>query len=73
MGYRFAIVPGLLFKAVIGVCDAMLSELRAADRHPVPVNSMTVREVFRRVGADDWDAISDRFGPAKQAPVEAAE
>src|SRR6202035_3635339 len=36
MGYRFAIVPGLLFKAVIGVCDAMLSELRSTDRHPVP-------------------------------------
>jgi 2-methylisocitrate lyase-like PEP mutase family enzyme len=73
MGYRFAIVPGLLFKAVIGVCDAMLSELRSTDRHPVPMNSMTVREAFRRVGADEWDAVSDRFGVAKPAPEEAAE
>src|SRR5579862_6473006 len=46
MGYRLAIVPGLLFKAVIGVCDAMLSELRSTDRHPVPVHSMTVRDAF---------------------------
>ena len=37
MGYRLAIVPGLLFKAVIGICDAMLSELRSTDRHPVPM------------------------------------
>jgi 2-methylisocitrate lyase-like PEP mutase family enzyme len=73
MGYRFAIVPGLLFKAVIGVCDAMLSELRSTDRHPVLTPSMTVREAFQRVGAEEWDAVSDRFGIAKPAPVEAAE
>src|SRR5215470_12522433 len=73
LGYRLAIVPGLLFKAVIGVCDAMLSELRSTGRHPVPVNSLTIREAFRRVGADDWDAVSDRFAVVKPAPVEAAE
>src|SRR6516225_9940100 len=28
MGYRLAILPGLLFKAVIGICDAVLDELR---------------------------------------------
>jgi 2-methylisocitrate lyase-like PEP mutase family enzyme len=73
MGYRVAIVPGLLFKAVMGVCDAMLSELRSTDRHPVPIHSMTVREAFRRVGADEWDAVSDRFGVGKPAPAAAAE
>jgi hypothetical protein len=73
MGYRFAIVPGLLFKAVIGVCDAMLSELRSTERHPVLTHGMTVREAFQRVGADEWDAVSDRFGIAKPSPVEAAE
>jgi hypothetical protein len=62
MGYRLAIVPGMLFKAVIRVCDATLSELRRTDGHPVPMQSMTVREAFRRVGADEWDAISERFG-----------
>jgi 2-methylisocitrate lyase-like PEP mutase family enzyme len=73
MGYCVAIVPGLLFKAVMGVCDAMLSELRSTDRHPVPIQSMTVREAFRRAGADEWDAVSDRFGVTKPAPDEAAE
>jgi 2-methylisocitrate lyase-like PEP mutase family enzyme len=73
MGYRLAIVPGMLFKAVIGVCDATLSELRSTDRHPVPMQSMTVREAFRRVGADEWDAVSDRFAVGKPAPVKAAE
>ena len=73
MGYRLAIVPGLLFKAVFGVCDAMLAELRRTDRHPVPVHSLTVREAFRRVGADEWDAVSDRFAVAKPPPAAAAE
>ena len=73
LGYRLAIVPGLLFKAVIGVCDVMLSELRSMGRQPVPVNSLTIKEAFRRVGADEWDAVSDRFAVVKPAPVEAAE
>jgi hypothetical protein len=47
MGFRLAIVPGLLFKVVIGVCDAMLSELRSTDR-PVPMHSLTVRKAAKR-------------------------
>jgi 2-methylisocitrate lyase-like PEP mutase family enzyme len=65
-GYKLAIVPGMLFKAVIGVCDATLKQLRELRRHPVLDTGMTVRDAFRRVGADDWDAISDKF--AAQTP-----
>jgi 2-methylisocitrate lyase-like PEP mutase family enzyme len=73
MGYRLAIVPGMLFKAVIGICDATLAELRRTGRHPVPLNSMTVHEAFSRVGADEWDAVSERFKPQRSARGEAAE
>ena len=72
MGYRLAIVPGMLMKAVIGVCDATLAELARTGRHPVPANSMTVREAFRRVGADEWDAVSARARSAAP-PAQAAE
>jgi 2-methylisocitrate lyase-like PEP mutase family enzyme len=61
-GYKLAIVPGLLFKAVIGICDAMLGELKSKGRHPDIDTKLTVREAFRRVGADQWDAVSERFG-----------
>ena len=44
MGYRLAIVPGLLLKAVIGACDEALAELKATHVHPVPRGDMTVRE-----------------------------
>jgi 2-methylisocitrate lyase-like PEP mutase family enzyme len=71
MGYRVTIVPGMLFKAVIGVCDATLKEMKQKGRHPTLDTGMTVRDAFRRVGADEWDAVSDRFRtvepPAKPA------
>jgi 2-methylisocitrate lyase-like PEP mutase family enzyme len=60
-GYKLAIVPGMLFKAVIGVCDSLLAQLKAQGRHPHIDGEMTVRDTFRRVGADDWDAVSERF------------
>jgi len=63
MGYKLAIVPGLLMKSVIGVCEIALSELRTTHRHPAPIKEMTVREMFERVGASEWDALrgnSDR-------------
>jgi hypothetical protein len=34
---------------------------------------MTVREAFRRVGADEWDAVQEKFTAAEPPRVEAAE
>jgi 2-methylisocitrate lyase-like PEP mutase family enzyme len=61
IGYRLAIVPGLLLKAVIGACDEVLADLKAHHIHPVPRSDMTVREAFNRVGASEWDALRTRF------------
>src|SRR5271167_1370228 len=61
MGYKLAIVPGLLIKSVVGICDRMLAELKATRRHPPPVKEITVPEMFRRFGADEWDARRERF------------
>ena len=66
LGYRLAIVPGLLLKAVIGACDEVLAELKARHIHPVPRNDMTVREAFNRVGAVEWDALRSRFRDADE-------
>jgi 2-methylisocitrate lyase-like PEP mutase family enzyme len=64
MGYRLAIVPGLLLKAVIGACDEALAELKATHVHPVPRSDMTVRAAFNRVDAEEWDALRTRFRDA---------
>jgi 2-methylisocitrate lyase-like PEP mutase family enzyme len=66
-GYKLAIVPGMLFKAVIGVCDSLLTQLKSHRRHPQIDDRMTVRDAFRRVGADEWDMVSERF--RSDAPV----
>ncbi len=65
MGYKLAIVPGLLFKAAIGACDAALAALRAQHRHPVLHPDMTVRDAFNRMGAEDWDSLRTRFRPGE--------
>src|SRR5438445_1828580 len=64
MGYKLAIVPGLLIKSVVGTCDQILAELKRSHRHPTPVKEITVPEMFRRFGADDWDALRTRFRDA---------
>jgi 2-methylisocitrate lyase-like PEP mutase family enzyme len=75
MGYRVTIVPGLLFKAVIGICDTMLKQMKEMGRHPRLDTDMTVRDAFRRVGADEWDAVSERFRAVRPSAkgVEAVE
>ena len=59
MGYKIAIVPVLLFNAVVGVCDQMLAELIETRRHPMPVADVAPKEFFDRMGAREWDRIRD--------------
>jgi 2-methylisocitrate lyase-like PEP mutase family enzyme len=61
MGYKLAIVPGLLIKSVVGICEKMLSELQATHRHPPPIKEMNLQELFGRFGAAEWDALRNRF------------
>jgi carboxyvinyl-carboxyphosphonate phosphorylmutase len=67
MGYKLAIVPGLLIQSVIGICDQMLADLRSTGRHPPPPEEITVPEMFRRFGADEWDTLRERFR-ARRSP-----
>jgi len=62
--YKLAIVPGLLIKSVVGICDKMLAELKATQRHPPLPKDITLPEMFRRFGSDEWDARRDRFRPS---------
>jgi hypothetical protein len=56
---------------VLGTCDAMLAELKRTNVHPVPASDMTVRQVFNRFGAEEWETYRTRFRDA--APAKAAE
>jgi len=61
MGYKLAIVPALLIQSVVGICDQMLADLRSTGRHPRPLEEITLSAMFRRFGADEWDALRERF------------
>lgn len=70
LGYRVAIIPGLLLRSVINICEQKLEELRETGRHPVPVRDHSTPELFRRFGAEEWDARREAF---RAAPKQAAE
>src|SRR6185437_15648574 len=61
MGFQIMILPGILFKAVIGTCDSVLADLRAQGRHPTPAGDMDIKAGFARVGASEWDPLRERF------------
>ncbi|HEX2941005.1 MAG TPA: isocitrate lyase/PEP mutase family protein [Rhodopila sp.] len=68
IGFKLAIVPALLLKAVIGACDDALASLNAAQAHPTPPAEMTVRDAFNRVGAREWDQYRTRFRADSVSP-----
>jgi 2-methylisocitrate lyase-like PEP mutase family enzyme len=61
MGYKLAIVPALLLASIITTCDTRLQELKTTRRHPSLAADMDVQQMFRRLGAKDWDPLRDRF------------
>jgi 2-methylisocitrate lyase-like PEP mutase family enzyme len=71
MGYRLAILPGILMAAVISRCDEVLADLQQNRRHPQLDGKMSPGEMFRRMGSADWDPLRDQFRTA--APRVAAE
>jgi 2-methylisocitrate lyase-like PEP mutase family enzyme len=70
MGYKVAILPGLLLKTVYGACDAARAALKETNRHPTPLFEGNVRDGFRRFGADEWDALRTRFRDPAAAAAE---
>ena len=67
MGYKLAILPVLLFNAVVGVCDQMLGELKDVAAASKPSADVSPKEFFRRMGADDWDLLTRTV--ARERPV----
>lgn len=61
LGYRLAIVPGALLVPTIVAADAALADLVRTRRIAPPPPGLDVRQVFRRFGAQEWDAIRERF------------
>ncbi len=67
MGYRLAIMPSLLFRSVLGTCEAVLGELRETGVHPELKTNFTVTEGFRRMGGDAWDPLRTKYRVPQEA------
>ncbi len=65
MGYRMAILPGLLITSTIAAVDNALAQLKK--NHIPPNADASVASNFRRFGADEWDALRTRFNAG--API----
>ncbi len=61
MGYRMAIVPGMLMSSIIGLCDKLLAELKTTGLTPATFSGGGPGVTFARVGAADWDARRTAF------------
>ncbi|HEV3185087.1 MAG TPA: isocitrate lyase/PEP mutase family protein [Xanthobacteraceae bacterium] len=59
LGFKLAILPGLLFQTAVPAFDAVLAEVKATHRHPDM--KVSIKEKFRRMGSDEWDALRTRF------------
>jgi len=61
LGYRLAILPGLLLGAVMSAADRALRALRETGAPPAAAPGANVADTFRRFGADEWNALRRRF------------
>jgi len=61
LGYKIAILPGLLLMTVIGACEVSLEEVQETGAHPAPPKDLSVKEAFQRVGAGAWDELRLRY------------
>ena len=67
MGYKIAIVPGLLFIEVIGACEKALTTMQREQRHPVPGTELSPADAFAKAGAAQWDPRRTQYRDAPEA------
>jgi 2-methylisocitrate lyase-like PEP mutase family enzyme len=66
-GYALTILPDVLWREMVSAAETTLAGI-AAGRLPSQTEGLTVRDLFARVGADDWDRLRDAFAePARAA------
>lgn len=67
MGFRMAILPGVLLLPVVAAADAALQALRETGRPDSVGPGPGVMSFFSRVGAGEWDALRRRFADVADA------
>jgi len=58
MGYRIAIVPGMLMLQLLGACEAILAEFKRLGRHPETIGNITIADSYKRMDVKYWDDVA---------------
>jgi 2-methylisocitrate lyase-like PEP mutase family enzyme len=61
LGYRVAILPGLLLGAVMVAADQALRAVKETGVSPSGAKGASIMDTFRRFGADEWNDLRQRF------------
>lgn len=61
LGYKIAILPGLLLATVMVAADHALHTLKETGVSPSGPKGVSVMDTFRRFGADEWNNLRQRF------------
>ena len=67
MGFKISILPGFLLRQAILSCEEILGELKSSGEPPNRYSHVSVRDMFNRFGANEWDKLRTESGPTKQA------
>ena len=71
LGYRLAIAPGLLLGRAVSACESALAKLKAEAVYPVNATEPSVRALFDRFGAREWDAVRERASESSSRVLDA--
>jgi 2-methylisocitrate lyase-like PEP mutase family enzyme len=69
MGYKLAILPGIMLRAAIPAFDHVLQTILSTHAVPEALNKVSPHQNFRRFDADEWDAIRAEYAKDEKAPV----
>lgn len=72
MGYKIAILPGMLLRAAVGVFDQVLAAVKADHAVPAHLNTSSPHQNFRRFGADEWDELRRCYATDSEPAVKAS-
>jgi len=61
MGYRLAICPGVLLRAIVPAADAALQALKQSGLPMRTGSEVAIADSFRRFGAAEWDALRREY------------
>jgi 2-methylisocitrate lyase-like PEP mutase family enzyme len=61
MGYKLAILSSLMIFAALKAYDDVLRTVKTTRKPPAGSSTPELRELFRRLGSDQWDEVREKF------------